>query len=107
MSRKQEIYAELLRHSLPMARNALSHRFIYGNKREEAFRICQLTHDLYVSILDDGFNEHDIWFLNVHAREYVSRAQECVLYQTVVELLRQLFSEVPTGMRNQLEWAGP
>lgn len=76
MSRKQEIYVELLRHSLPMARNALSHRFIYGKKREEAFRICQLTHDLYVSILDDGFNEHDIWFLNVHAREYVSRAKD-------------------------------
>ncbi len=107
MSRKQEIYAELLRHSLPMARNALSCRFIYGKKREEAFRICQLTHDLYVSILDDGFTEHDIWFLNVHAREYVNRAQGCVLYRTVIELLRQLFSEVPAGVRNQLEWPGP
>lgn len=107
MSRKQEIYTELLRHSLPMARNTLSHRFIYGKKREEGFRICQLTHNLYVSILEEKFTEHDIWFLNASAREYVSNAQECALYCVVVELLRQLFSEVPADMRDQLEWSGP
>lgn len=107
MSRKQEIYTELLRHSLPMARNILSHRFVCGKKRKEAYYLCQLTHNLYVSILEEGFTEHDIWFLNVIAREYVSRARGCALYLPVVELLKQLFSEVPAGMKNQLEWTGP
>lgn len=107
MSRKQEIYAELLRHSLPMARNVLSHKFIYGRGRKEAFHICQLTHNLYLSILNQEFTSHDIWFLNCHAREYVSEAHGCVLYKTVVQLISELFSEVPDSLKYQLEWNGP
>jgi len=90
-----------------MARNVLSHRVIFGTGREEAFRICQLTHNLYVSILNEEFIAHDLWFLNVTAREYVDRAKGCALYRTVVELIRELFSVVPADMRNQLEWTGP
>ena len=60
-----------------------------------------------MSILDEEFVDHDFWFLNVHAKEYVNCAQGCALYRPVVELIRQLFSEVPVGMRNQLEWMGP
>lgn len=107
MSRKQEIYAELLRHSLPMARNVLSHRVIFGAGREEAFRICQLAHNLYVSILNEEFTSHDLWFLNVTAREYVNSAKGTVLYDVVTKLIRELFSVVPSEMKNQLEWAGP
>ena len=107
MSKKQEIYANLLRLSLPTVRNSLSHQIIYGNKRKRAYYLCQLVHDLYSSILEESFVEHDFGFLNIHARNYCERAVDTPEYESIKSLLQELFNIVPDNMRCKLEWKGP
>lgn len=107
MSKKQEIYKELLRQTLPMTRNVLSSRIVFGRSRKDALELSQLTHNLYVSILEEGFVDHDIWFLNVQARSYCETAKGSSAYLAVIDLIHQLFNEVPENLRYKLEWNGP
>lgn len=107
VSKKQEIYNELLRHSLLMARSVLSSQFVFGRKRKSVHDLCELTHNLYVTILEEDFVEHDIWFLNVQARYYYETAKSSSIYDDIVELISELFEEVPESFRSKLEWKGP
>lgn len=107
MSKKQEIYVELMRHGMPYTRNILSHGLIYGRKRKETFEIAQLIHSLYVSILEEEFTDHDFWFLNVQARAYCEDNKNSFLYPVIKELLMELFNSVPEEQKGKLEWQGP
>lgn len=119
MSRKQEIYQEILRRALPQVRNSLA----YSNEVHEpcvlsrdeqmylkgAYEVAQFVHNLYVSILDAEWVFHDIWFLNVQARSFVERNsdQTAHQYSLFVACVRELFSLVPDEWRPLLEWTGP
>ncbi len=107
MSEKQKLYAELLRLSAPTIRNLLTRSLLFGRARLEAYELSQLTHDLYVSILDEGFTDHDFWILNVHARSYFERASKTCSYEVINQVIRDLFAEVPENLKNKLEWDGP
>lgn len=107
MSRKQELYLDLLRLSAPIVRNILSKRFVFGRSRHEAYELSQLTHDLRVSIFEEDFIDHDFWILNVHAKSYFECAQNTASYALVSEILRELFLEVPFHLRHKLKWEGP
>lgn len=107
MSKKQEIYTELLRLCLPEVRNSLSHSYVVGRNRKAAYELSQLTHDLYVSILEPNFIEHDFWFLNVHAKSFFEKAKDTPNYLEIIGVLGELFREVPEHDRRKLEWEGP
>ena len=96
-----------MRHGMPHVRNTLSHPVIYGRKRKEAFEIAQLIHDIYAFILDEEFNDHDFWFLNVHAKAYCEDNKGSSLYPTIKGLIIELFRAVPEEKRGKLEWQGP
>jgi len=69
----------------------------------------EFLHNLYVSILEPDFVDHDIWFLNHQARWYLMNADAayCPNLSANRESIRELFQLVPQDMRSQLEWDGP
>ncbi|MDH5656090.1 MAG: zinc ABC transporter substrate-binding protein [Spirochaetia bacterium] len=107
MKTKSEIYTELLKAALPVIRNVLTRRIVFGKLRIEAYELSQLVHSLPVTILDEQFDDHDIWFLNEHARDYCQSAQNTGTFTSVRDLLMDLFAIVPDEQKSKLEWEGP
>jgi hypothetical protein len=103
-SRKQEIYRDLLWWVLPQLRMRPTFRDWFWGQRSRVQELAQLVHDLPVSILEPDFGEHDLWFLNVHAKSYFERCpDDGLIRDKVVELFRL----VPDRLRGNLKWQGP
>ena len=119
MSRKQDIYKEILFWALPSVRNALS-RFrrisplmVLSPRVQRALRseyeVAQFVHNIHVSITDEGFTDHDIWFLNHQARAFCEQndAEGCILYSLFCYYIQELFKDVPEHLSDKLMWSGP
>lgn len=85
-----------------------------GNGRRKARdRSCyfeaELVHAIHYSITETAFVDHDIHFLNCHARYYLDQCSDKIspLYQGHRRRIRELFSLVPETRRVQLDWDGP
>ncbi len=119
MTRKQEIYREMLSCSLPASRNALSRlhgwnplRLFQSRYRrfiKSSYELAELTHNLYETVADEDFRDHDIWFLNHQARSFYDQNNEqtCYSYSTMVNYIQELFKIVPEELRDKLDWEGP
>lgn len=119
MSRKQEIYREILSWVLPSARNTLSRfrevrPFVLLRPKSQRYLssqyiVAEFVHNLYVSILAEEFTDHDIHFLNYQARIYYERGDEDFdpHYYHFVRRIQELFAEVPVNQQEQLLWDGP
>ena len=70
---------------------------------------AELVHNLHVSILEEDFVNHDIWFLNAQARFYLEHcnSQISLNYERHQELIVELFTLVPHTFRSKLQWNGP
>jgi len=68
---------------------------------------AELIHNLWPSLFDPEFGEHDLWFLNYSAHHYCEKAEVSELYANRVALIRQLFALIPEGLRSKLMWSGP
>ena len=67
-----------------------------------------MIRNLAVVILEPGFAEHDIWFLNNQARWYLENAEpQFGHYSPNVASVRELFELVPEDLRPKLKWPGP
>lgn len=119
MSRKQEIYQDILRWALPSARNTLSryrrvHPIMLLSPRRQRYlnaqyEIAEFVHNIYFSILDEEFLDHDIHFLNYQARNFYVRNNDncCDSYSIFVHYIQELFKAVPEDKKNKLVWSGP
>jgi len=110
MSPKQEIYREFLRTTLPYIRNMQSLSFWrrWLRRRDRAvYEEAELIHNLWPSLFEPEFTDHDIWFLNSQAENYFREAHFSPLYPQHVALIRELFALVPEDFRSRLRWAGP
>jgi len=108
MSRKQEIYRDLLRRLLPYLRTVSSLRWWQSQRRKDLHDEAELIHNLPVSILEPKFIDHDIWFLNHQAKWYLENAsKESLNYDANRTAIIELFSLVPEDMRVKLRWSGP
>lgn len=118
MSRKQEIYKEFLRWSLPGIRNRLSmfrhiHFFmLFSRKQQRSWRceyeVAEFVHNLYISILQEEWTDHDIHFLNYQARSFCeANNKDCSHYALFAYYIQELFKEVPEERRGDLRWDGP
>ncbi|MCX8156929.1 MAG: zinc ABC transporter substrate-binding protein [Verrucomicrobiae bacterium] len=109
MSRKQEIYQEMLRWGLPYIRDVLAQGAWARLKDRSALLEAQLLHSLPHSILDPDFTDNDLWFLNHHARAYLTEASPalCRNYDLHRKLIAELFLLVPPPRRAELKWNGP
>jgi hypothetical protein len=108
-SRKQEIYRDMLRCGIPWLRSVNCLRPWHRRHRRALYEQAELIHNLYVSILEPEFIDHDVWFLNHQARLYLQNADP--RYEYVVkpnrDAIRELFRLVPDELRHKLEWDGP
>jgi len=107
MSPKQEIYRELLRTTLPYIRNMQSRPFWRRWRDRTVFEEAELIHNIWPSLFEPEFTDHDIWFLNAHAESYFGEAHFSPLYPQHVALIRELFALVPEVLRSRLLWSGP
>jgi hypothetical protein len=69
----------------------------------------ELVHNLWVSVCEPEFVEHDIWFLNAQARWYCEKCNPKLspLYDHHVNVIRELIALVPETLRPKLQWEGP
>ena len=58
-------------------------------------------------LVDPGFSDDDIQWLNTRARDYCRLGTRSTQYTLVVELIAELFTIVPNNFRDALEWEGP
>ena len=109
LTRKQEIYSEILEWILPSMRNIQTHsawhRFRYGSFYPE----MELVHNMHRILVVPEFTEADICWLNSQARIFVERGNNPVhgLYEPVTSCILELFALVPEPLKNKLIWAGP
>ncbi|GAB3259871.1 hypothetical protein [Chitinimonas naiadis] len=109
MSEKQMIYQELLKLSLVYLRNQAAGSWWQRLNDRSVYYETELIHNLPISMFRADFVEHDIWFLNVQARNYYDtcNAQLSPIYTQQIAYLIKLFGQVPDSMRSQLKWDGP
>lgn len=91
--------------TMPLVRNILSYKIIYGKERKLAYEMAELTHNLYVSILDENFNTHDLWILNHQVKSYY----ENTIFKDprIIKVIKELFDIVPKELEDKLEWSCP
>ena len=119
MSPKQSIYQEILGRALPTTRNTLS-QFKHGlpikvigprskNTLSNAYEIAELIHNLHICLWEEDLVNHDIWFLNVHARSFCEKndLRSNPLYGQIAYYIQELFKLVPKNRKHELEWEGP
>jgi hypothetical protein len=109
MSRKQEIYKEMLRWGLPHIRDVQAKGTLARLGDRSCLLEAQLLHSLPDSILLSEFTDNDLWFLNHHARDYLQQCSPQISrnYPYHLQLIRELFTLVPEAQRGALKWAGP
>jgi hypothetical protein len=120
MTRKQEIYQQILELSLPYMRTTLAplqgHSVVAAVRRMGSATavdyVCEIglfVQHVTPTLFVEEFVEHDIHMLNTHARSFHKREEvkNCPLYLPLVQLIEELFTLVPEAMRSRLSWPGP
>lgn len=109
MSRKQAIYTEMLSWAIPHVRNVQSGSFLAKALDCSSYAESELVHNLYQSLLEAEFVDHDIYFLNVQAKNYVhsSKAAKSPCYDAQCALIQELLSLVPSSLQGAIKWQFP
>jgi hypothetical protein len=105
MTEKQIIYQEILRRTLPHIRNVATWSFWHRFKDKSVRHESQLIHNIWPSMFEPEFTEHDIWFLNWEVPAYIKNCSSKIspLYKETVQELEKLKSIVPEEMKTQLK----
>ncbi len=105
MSPKQQVYQETLRLILPSLRGAQARPWWRKARDKGSAYDSELIHNLYVSLFEADFTNHDIWFLNVQAKWYYENARgKSHNYEAVVRLISELMHLVPSDHLEKLQW---
>ena len=109
MINKQAIYQDILRRTSPHLRNVTTLSWWRRLRDRSAYFETELLHNLWPSLFEPGFVEHDIWFLNAQAKVYYEECSERLspLYADNVKCIKELFELVPDRFRDRLKWSGP
>lgn len=109
MSRKQEIYGEILRLVLIQARCEALMPWWKKIFRKTLYHELELVHNLCDSMYESEFANHDIWFLNNQARYYCENTSEKIssFHCRNVKLISEMFELVPIDLHDKLKWNGP
>jgi len=73
MSRKQEIYSDMLWWALPYIRNVQTRSWLVRARDRSCYFEAELVHNLPNSLLEPEFGDHDIWFLNHQAKWFTEK----------------------------------
>lgn len=109
MSPKQNVYQEMLRVGLIHLRNVCEQPWWRRFRDTSAAFESELIHTLWHSPFEPHFGDHDLWFLNNHAKWYFENcsAKLSPWYTHRLGLFRELFVLVPETYRPRLQWSGP
>jgi len=91
MSPKQEIYRDMLRVILPSLRNGQSQSWWRKIRNQSDRYDSELIHNLYNSLFEGDFTDHDIHFLNFQARWYYENGKTSYNYPYLRKLITELF----------------
>jgi hypothetical protein len=103
MSPKQKIYHELLRIVLVSLRNAQSLSWWKKARNKPSYYEAELIHNLYVSLFEKDFTDHDVRFLNNQAEWYRENAKGTYNYDYLCKLIEELRSLVPADLQTKLK----
>lgn len=106
---KNDIYIKMLALALPYIRNIQTHsRKVKGNDISCYFE-AELVHNLCHSILDENFQEHDIYFLNHQDKYYCENCDDIISlnYNQHLVYINKLFDMIPDNLKEKLIWSGP
>ncbi|WP_343464429.1 zinc ABC transporter substrate-binding protein [Pantoea sp.] len=106
---KNEVYVKMLGLALPYIRNLQRLEKKEKKLNLSCYLEAELVHNLTVTILDEKFTEHDIWFLNNQAKYYLEKCSEDISpnYNQHLKYIKELFSIVPDDLKPKLTWIGP
>ncbi len=109
MSPKQKEYQEILKKILPWLRNVSTWGWYQKCRDKSCYYDAELVHNLPISLWEEDFVDHDIWFLNHQARIYYEECntQLSPNYESIVECISNLFDMIPEDKKQQIEWDGP
>lgn len=109
MTRKQQIYTEMLRLGLTWIRNVQTWHWWQRIRDRSCYFESELIHNLPDLLSRQEIDEPDIWFLNQQAKIYIYEASEKTTpnYKKNSELINELFSLAKADYSYQLEWPGP
>ena len=109
MTKKQELYQDILRRTSPHLRNVAALPWWRRLRDRSTYFETELLHNLWPSLFEPDFVEHDIWFLNAQAKVYCEECSERLspLYADNVKRIKELFALVPDPFRDKLKWRGP
>ncbi len=95
--------------ALSYIRNIQTQTFIGKAFNKSCYHEAELLHNVVVSLTQEKMTEHDVFFLNNHARFYLENAdkRECLNYFSHEDDIKKLFSIVPENLKEKLEWNGP
>ncbi|GKX53886.1 hypothetical protein [Budvicia aquatica] len=104
--KKIEIYSDMLWRALYYIRNIQTYSFIKKGFDKSCYLEAELLHDVVKSLPYEEITEHDVDFLNGHARYYLENASEkvCDNYMSHKRNIIKLFDLVPEKLKNKLEW---
>ncbi|MDC9606623.1 hypothetical protein [Xenorhabdus griffiniae] len=106
---KITIYSEMLNMALSYIRNIQTFSAFKKAFDKTCYHEAELLHDIVKSLSQSEMTEHDIFFLNNHARYYLENASPKYYnnYNSHRKNIKLLFKLVPEHLKNKLEWQGP
>ncbi|SCZ64962.1 MULTISPECIES: zinc ABC transporter substrate-binding protein [Photorhabdus] len=107
--KKNEVYIKMLALSLPYIRNIQTHSKKLKGRDLSCYFEAELIHNLHHSILDENFQEHDIYFLNHQAKYYYENCNDIISpnYNQHLFYIKELFDMIPENLKEKLIWSGP
>lgn len=107
ISRKQELYQEMIRDGLILIRN-IQRSASWRHKAfgKTSYYEAELLHNLHHVLYEPEFTDHDIWFLNAQAREYLEKTGPKRVGNHIAnkERIKELLGLVPQEKRAQIDW---
>jgi hypothetical protein len=120
MSRKQEIYQQMLQMCIPYIANSLvplrgdSLLTSIGRMRKGAeighlYDVARLIQNILPVLFVEEFTREDLHWLNTHALVFhkSEEARQCPLYPPLARLIIEVFAVVPEEMKPDLHWKQP
>ena len=104
MKSKRKIYLDMIRDAVVQSRNASTlpmHQKAFN--KSSSFEL-ELVHNLFDSLNDDCFSEHDIYFLNNQAKWYLENCTEKLspLFAENKKRIEALISMVPPEKQSEI-----
>lgn len=103
LSKKQEIYLQIMDQILPYMRNVQRHSSYRRLRAGSFFAELELVHNLSRCLACAEFTETDGFWLGSQGRQYIQTGRrELPFYDRVRELIRELDALLPTEIRERV-----